>query len=112
MIALRKVDRSNWHETLPLAVQPDQQKFITDYAPIAAIALAKAYVGAVGCWCILKTMLPKTTCIKAQGFGLLGKTDGVSRSTGSSSGEAKSAAENLTGRPTKPMSLKALWADL
>ncbi len=48
MITLRKVDRSNWHETLLLAVQPDQQKFISDYAPIAAIALAKAYVGAVG----------------------------------------------------------------
>jgi diamine N-acetyltransferase len=43
-IAIREVDRANWRATLELAVAPDQQRFISDYTPIAAIALAKAYI--------------------------------------------------------------------
>ena len=43
-ISLQAVTRENWRATLALTVQPDQQRFIADYAPIAAIALAKAYV--------------------------------------------------------------------
>jgi diamine N-acetyltransferase len=43
-VVLREVTRDNWQATLRLGVSPDQQRFIADYAPIAAIALAKAYV--------------------------------------------------------------------
>jgi diamine N-acetyltransferase len=43
-ISLRDVSHDNWRETLGLTVHPDQQRFIADYAPIAAIALAKAYI--------------------------------------------------------------------
>jgi diamine N-acetyltransferase len=43
-IAIRAVTDANWRETLELAVRPEQQRFISDYAPIAAIALAKAYI--------------------------------------------------------------------
>jgi diamine N-acetyltransferase len=43
-IHIREVTRKNWRETLQLAVRPEQQRFVADYAPIAAIALAKAYI--------------------------------------------------------------------
>jgi diamine N-acetyltransferase len=43
-IHIREVTDENWHETLQLAVRPEQQRFVADYAPIAAIALAKAYI--------------------------------------------------------------------
>ena len=43
-LSLQEVTRENWRATLGLAVFPEQQRFIADYAPIAAIALAKAYV--------------------------------------------------------------------
>lgn len=43
-ITIREVAGDNWRETLTLTVRPEQQRFISDYAPIAAIALAKAYV--------------------------------------------------------------------
>lgn len=43
-ITLRAVTDENWRETLQLTVRPDQQRFTADYAPIAAIALAKAYI--------------------------------------------------------------------
>jgi diamine N-acetyltransferase len=43
-LTLREVTRENWRAALRLEVLPDQQRFIADYAPIAAIALAKAYV--------------------------------------------------------------------
>jgi diamine N-acetyltransferase len=43
-VSLREVTRENWRETLRLAVHPEQQRFIAEYAPIAALALAKAYV--------------------------------------------------------------------
>ena len=43
-ITLRAVSSENWRETLQLTVRPEQQRFIADYAPIAAIALAKAYI--------------------------------------------------------------------
>ena len=41
---MREITRENWRATLSLAVHPEQQRFIADYAPIAAIALAKAYI--------------------------------------------------------------------
>lgn len=47
-ITLRPVTRENWRETLTLTVRPDQQPFVADYAPVALIGLAKAYVGALG----------------------------------------------------------------
>ena len=43
-ITLRDITRDNWRATLALAVHPEQQRFIADHAPIAAIMLAKAYI--------------------------------------------------------------------
>ena len=43
-LSLREVTQENWRATLGLAVFPEQQRFIADSAPIAAIALAKAYI--------------------------------------------------------------------
>jgi len=43
-LTLREVTGENWRATLDLAVHPEQQRFIADYVPIAAIALAKAYI--------------------------------------------------------------------
>jgi diamine N-acetyltransferase len=43
-ISLRDVSRENWRDTLGLTVHPHQQRFIADYVPIAALALAKAYI--------------------------------------------------------------------
>jgi len=43
-ITMREVTRDNWQAALLLAVYPTQQRFIADYTPIAAIALAKAYI--------------------------------------------------------------------
>ena len=43
-LLLREVTHENWHETLKLAVHPEQQYFVADYVPIAAIVLAKAYI--------------------------------------------------------------------
>ncbi len=47
-ITLEPVTAANWRATLDLSVQPEQQRFVADYVPISAIALAKAYVGAGG----------------------------------------------------------------
>ena len=43
-VTLRKVTRENWWATLSLTVFPEQQRFVAEFAPIAALALAKAYV--------------------------------------------------------------------
>lgn len=43
-VTVREVTRENWRATLQLTVAPEQQRFIAEYAPIAAIALAKAYI--------------------------------------------------------------------
>lgn len=43
-ITIHEVTRENWQAALRLAVYPEQQRFIADYMPIAAIALAKAYI--------------------------------------------------------------------
>ena len=43
-ITLREVDRNNWRSALTLKVQPAQQRFVSEVIPVAAIALAKAYV--------------------------------------------------------------------
>ncbi len=39
------MNRTNWRATLQLAVYPEQQRFVAEYAPIAAIGLAKAFIG-------------------------------------------------------------------
>ena len=44
VITLRAVTQENWHEALRLEVSPDQQRYVAGYAPIVALALAKAYV--------------------------------------------------------------------
>jgi len=43
-ISLHEITAANWRTTLSLSVHPEQQRFIADYTPIAAIILAKAYV--------------------------------------------------------------------
>src|SRR5215472_8898728 len=43
-LTIREVTRENWRAALRLAVHPDQQRFIAGVVPIAAIALAKAYI--------------------------------------------------------------------
>ena len=43
-LSLQEVTRENWRATLGLTVFPEQQQFIADFVPIAAIALAKAYI--------------------------------------------------------------------
>ncbi len=43
-LSLQEVTQENWRAALDLAVFPEQQKFIAEYVPIAAIALAKAYI--------------------------------------------------------------------
>lgn len=47
-VTIQPVTRANWRDALQLSVLPEQQRFIADYAPIAALVLAKAYVGAMG----------------------------------------------------------------
>jgi diamine N-acetyltransferase len=47
-VTVHEVTRANWRDALRLTVRPDQQRFIADYAPIAAILLSKAYVRALG----------------------------------------------------------------
>ena len=43
-VTLSEVNADNWRETLQLAVQPEQLRFVAEYAPIVAGALAKAYI--------------------------------------------------------------------
>lgn len=43
-IALHEITAAHWRATLRLTVQPDQQRFIVDYTPIATLVLAKAYI--------------------------------------------------------------------
>ena len=43
-VSLREVTQENWLATLELGVHPEQQRFIANFTPIAAIALAKAYI--------------------------------------------------------------------
>jgi diamine N-acetyltransferase len=47
-IALQEITRDNWRAALRLSVHPDQQRFVADLTPIAAVALAKAYVRPAG----------------------------------------------------------------
>lgn len=47
-VTIEEVTRANWRATLALGVAPEQQRFIADYTPIAALALAKAYIRPFG----------------------------------------------------------------
>jgi diamine N-acetyltransferase len=44
VLSLQEVTRGNWRASLELTVFAEQQRFIANYVPIAAIALAKAYI--------------------------------------------------------------------
>ena len=44
-VSILPVTRDNWRALLSLAVSAEQARFVSGYAPIAAIMLAKAYVG-------------------------------------------------------------------
>jgi diamine N-acetyltransferase len=43
-ITLVQVNSDNWWDTLQLSVHPEQLPFVAAYAPIAAFALAKAFI--------------------------------------------------------------------
>ncbi|HLJ36324.1 MAG TPA: GNAT family N-acetyltransferase [Ktedonobacteraceae bacterium] len=43
-LSFQEVTQANWRAALDLAVFPEQQRFIAEYVPVAAIALAKAYI--------------------------------------------------------------------
>ncbi len=45
-ITFVEVNSDNWQDALRLSVHPEQMRFVAEYAPIAAIALAKAYIRA------------------------------------------------------------------
>jgi diamine N-acetyltransferase len=62
-IELREVTQANWREALRLAVSPDQQHFIAEYAPIAAVALAKAYLRLDGATWVPYTIYAGTTMV-------------------------------------------------
>ncbi|HEY7122721.1 MAG TPA: GNAT family N-acetyltransferase [Ktedonobacterales bacterium] len=47
-LTIRPVTRANWRAALRLSVLPEQQQFVSAYVPIAAIALAKGYIGDLG----------------------------------------------------------------
>lgn len=47
-VTVVEVTRTNWRATLALGVAPEQQRFIANYAPIAALGLAKAYIRPLG----------------------------------------------------------------
>ncbi len=47
-MSVEEVTRANWREALTLAVAPEQQRFVADVAPIAALGLAKAYIRPAG----------------------------------------------------------------
>jgi diamine N-acetyltransferase len=43
-VVVREVTAENWRAALRLEVRPEQLRFVAEYAPIAAVALAKAYI--------------------------------------------------------------------
>lgn len=43
-VSLRPVTRENWLAALELDVELEQRRFVANYTPVAAIALAKAYI--------------------------------------------------------------------
>lgn len=43
-ITLQPITRDNWRAALELTVEPEQQRFLAEYAPVALVGLAKAYV--------------------------------------------------------------------
>lgn len=43
-IIFQPIAEPNWRDTLTLGVRPDQQDFVADFAPIAAIILAKSFI--------------------------------------------------------------------
>src|SRR5258708_15830519 len=43
-ISLKEITRANWRDALTLSVRSEQQRFVADHSPVAAIALAKAYI--------------------------------------------------------------------
>lgn len=47
-IKLRPISRENWRDALKLTVLPEQQAFVADHQPVAAIILSKAYVREAG----------------------------------------------------------------
>lgn len=50
-LTLHEITSENWRMTLRLGVHPEQQRFVAEYAPVAAIMLAKAFVKPGGLLC-------------------------------------------------------------
>jgi diamine N-acetyltransferase len=48
LLTIQPVTRANWRAALRLSVLPEQQQFVSEYTPIAAIALAKGSIGDLG----------------------------------------------------------------
>ena len=65
-LAIREINRQNWRAALALTVHPEQQRFVSDHTPVAAIALAKAYVRPGGL-----TWLPYLIYAEGQPIGLI-----------------------------------------
>jgi len=47
-LSLHEVPHKNWRAALRPTVHPEQQRFVAGYAPIALLALAKAYIRPAG----------------------------------------------------------------
>ncbi|GER90703.1 hypothetical protein KDW_48650 [Dictyobacter vulcani] len=62
-LSLCEVTHENWRAALKLTVHTEQQRFIADHVPIAAIALAKAYVRPGGLTWIPYVFYSSTTMI-------------------------------------------------
>ena len=43
-LTLREVTQENWRQAMALSVHPDQRRFVAEYEPVVAVALAKAYL--------------------------------------------------------------------
>jgi diamine N-acetyltransferase len=65
-VTLQPVTAENWRKTLQLSLQPEQQRFVADVVPVAAIALAKAYIRPGG-----KVVEPYAISVAEQMVGFL-----------------------------------------
>jgi diamine N-acetyltransferase len=63
---LNPIDRSNWRDALQLTVRADQQRFVAEVVPVAAIVLAKAYIRPGG-----MIWLPYAILVNAEMVGML-----------------------------------------
>lgn len=71
-MSVEEVTRANWREALTLTVAPEQQRFVADVAPIAALGLAKAYIRPAGLdWEPYALMAHEADARRMVGFAML-----------------------------------------